>query len=242
MNFICTICLLPCFLYAQHSDSLLQVKGLQLLTGGSVDILQTGQVSASARLFKLYFGEPGKFRLPVSIYTGITVNHFSKKKQLEDAVHALTDPGIGMIALSVDGRSNIAWKKEQYTKLFWNYRAAVRLVNIGVSSSDDHLSAINFISGTGIFFTTGAWEQRNEDNIGLFWLTMQFFYSDMPRSVMSGLFLLPLEGHVFSGMTGMGVELKGALQIKLRYYRALSNQTIKQFREGQLQLSVRYEM
>ena len=42
----------------------------EILTSGFIDIINNGQVNASARFIRLYIGEPGKFAIPLSIFSG----------------------------------------------------------------------------------------------------------------------------------------------------------------------------
>src|SRR5258706_3079181 len=48
----------------------------EIFTSGFIDIINSGQVNASARFIRLYIGEPGKFALPLSLYSGVSSNNF----------------------------------------------------------------------------------------------------------------------------------------------------------------------
>lgn len=48
----------------------------ELFNLGFIDIMNSGQVNASARFIKLYIGEPEKFSILVSFYGGISNNTF----------------------------------------------------------------------------------------------------------------------------------------------------------------------
>ena len=52
----------------------------EILTSGFFDIVNNGQVNASARFIRLFIGEPGKFALPLSIYSGVSSNNFQTSK------------------------------------------------------------------------------------------------------------------------------------------------------------------
>lgn len=52
----------------------------EILTSGFIDIINNGQVNASARFIRLYIGEPGKFALPLSIYSGVSSNNFQNQQ------------------------------------------------------------------------------------------------------------------------------------------------------------------
>src|SRR5689334_23065086 len=48
----------------------------EIFTSGFIDIVNSGQVNASARFIRLYVGEPGKFAIPLSLYSGVSSNSF----------------------------------------------------------------------------------------------------------------------------------------------------------------------
>src|SRR5262245_8896814 len=49
----------------------------EILTSGFIDVMNNGQVNASARFVRLSIGEPGKFYIPLSIYGGVSNNTFN---------------------------------------------------------------------------------------------------------------------------------------------------------------------
>ena len=48
----------------------------EILSSRFIDIINNGQVNASARFIRPYIGEPGKFAIPLSIYSGVSSNNF----------------------------------------------------------------------------------------------------------------------------------------------------------------------
>src|SRR6185503_2586775 len=90
----------------QGKDSVPALKNLtpraEILSGGFIDIVQNGQMNASARLFRLYIGEPGKFQIPVSVFSGVTANNFSTNLQSQDYMLPLINPGSGVFNMSFD--------------------------------------------------------------------------------------------------------------------------------------------
>src|SRR5688572_18589531 len=48
----------------------------EIFTSGFIDIINNGQVNASARFVRLNVGEPGKFSVPLSFYSGVSTNNF----------------------------------------------------------------------------------------------------------------------------------------------------------------------
>src|SRR5580765_7967745 len=51
----------------------------EIFTSGFIDIFNNGQVNASARFLRLYIGEPGRFALPLSFYSGVSSNNFESQ-------------------------------------------------------------------------------------------------------------------------------------------------------------------
>lgn len=52
-------------------------KKPELFNSGFIDFQNSGQMNASARVFKIYIGEPKKFMLPLSIYSGVSGNNYN---------------------------------------------------------------------------------------------------------------------------------------------------------------------
>ncbi|MBK9382809.1 MAG: hypothetical protein IPN39_16015 [Chitinophagaceae bacterium] len=48
----------------------------EIFTSGFIDIVNNGQVNASARFIRLFIGEPGRFAVPLSFYSGVSNNSF----------------------------------------------------------------------------------------------------------------------------------------------------------------------
>src|SRR3982750_13003 len=52
-------------------------KKPEIFTNGFLDVINNGQVNASARFIRLYIGEPGKLAIPIAVYGGVSANNFS---------------------------------------------------------------------------------------------------------------------------------------------------------------------
>ncbi|GAB2834047.1 hypothetical protein [Ferruginibacter profundus] len=51
----------------------------EIFTSGFIDIVNNGQINASARFIRLYIGEPHKFAIPLSLYGGVSNNNFQNQ-------------------------------------------------------------------------------------------------------------------------------------------------------------------
>src|SRR5258706_651245 len=111
------IWLLPFITSPQSKDSLSsrqimnpsqQVKP-EIFTNGFIDIMNNGQLNASARFIRLFIGEPGKFGIPLSIYSGVSANNFQGQPSPMGQVsndhlfNAFINPLSGMVNMSSAG-------------------------------------------------------------------------------------------------------------------------------------------
>src|SRR5690349_4864950 len=72
------LCLLwPAYGYGQLRDSV--NNKIDILSSGFIDIMNNGQLNASARFIRIFIGEPGKFALPLCIYSGVSSNYFQNQ-------------------------------------------------------------------------------------------------------------------------------------------------------------------
>ena len=63
-------------------QSYAQIKSTkpEIFTSGFIDVMNTGQVNASARFIRLFIGGAGKFALPISFYGGVSNNNFVQQQ------------------------------------------------------------------------------------------------------------------------------------------------------------------
>ena len=93
----------------------------EIFSSGFIDVVNNGQVNASARLIKLYVGEPGKFQLPLSFYGGVSSNNFQNQntggqllKSNDHLVNQYINPFSGLVNVSIEG---IAFRKKDNAKI-----------------------------------------------------------------------------------------------------------------------------
>jgi len=219
-----------------------QLSKPEILSGGFIDIVQNGQMNASARLFRLYIGEPGKFQVPVSVYTGVSANGFSNNPQNQDFVLTLINPGSGIFNMSFDGNNKLLGLKGKITTLQLQYQAGFRFLNIYNKNIFKNTTFFNTIGGVGLTFVTGAWERNKANNIGVFWLNLRALYSNNPPSVLNDIFLIPVIQNLLAYSAGMGIEISQSLNVKVFYFHFLNNRDITAFTQPFLQLSFNYSL
>jgi hypothetical protein len=213
-----------------------------ILTGGFIDIVQHGQMQASARLFRLYIGEPGKFQMPVSVYTGVTANNLSPHMKHSDQALSLINPGSGIFNMSFDGAFRLNGKTDRITHFQWQYQTGFRLLSMYDLFQFRNTNFFNWINGTGLMFITGAWETDKADNIGIYWINIRGLYSLNPRDVLNRLFGGYTVRNIWGYSLGMGIEISKTLNIKLFYFRFLSNSSKEDFARPLMQLSANYSV
>lgn len=203
----------------------------EIFTSGFLDIMNNGQVNASARFIRLYIGEPGGFAIPLSFYSGVSSNNFqnqtssSGSKSNEHLVTAYINPLSGLINLSSDGMSFFS-KTKKITKLGFTWHIGERVLTgykTGAANNPQTGRPVNFFNtfaSVGLYFQTGAWERNNKSNIGLFWMNLRYIscYTN-PKQIKE---FLPeaLTNGIYSGYSfGFGIEINNFVNIKVLYYK-----------------------
>lgn len=197
----------------------------ELFNSGFIDFQNNGQLNASARIFKIYIGEPKKFVMPISIYSGVSGNNANNGslslKGSEQMVLGLINPMSGLFNISTDNSFSLK-KKQSLTKFSFHLQIGQKMISGQMANS---LKAFNFFSSfsnSGLLFQTGAWEKDKEKNMGIFWIIIRFHLIQTSKSFkqLSGY---PPERRIFIGYSmGTGIEINNVLNIKLYYYKYLS--------------------
>jgi len=224
-----------------------RIQGVQhskpeILSGGFIDFAQNGQMNASARLFRLYIGEPGKFQIPVSVYTGVSANNFSVNSGNEDIILHLINPGAGIFNMSFDGINPVISKKSKITSVQLQYQAGFRFLSIYNKQLYENINFFNVIGCAGLSFVTGAWESSKINNIGLFWLNVRGLYSANPKEIFSDFFSVPVKNNLLAYSVGLGIEITQTLNIKVFYFHFLNNRESEEFTQPFLQITFNYSM
>jgi len=169
-----------------NTSQSIQNKNLQkpeILTSGFIDIVNNGQVNASARFIRLLIGEPGKLVIPLSIYSGVSSNNFQSgnyQRNNDILVTNFINPLSGITNLSIDG---ILFRKKdtiRVTRFGLLYHIGERVltgIRTGPASDPSTGKPINFLNSfgsLGVYFQTGAWDRNNSKNMGVTWLVVRY--------------------------------------------------------------------
>lgn len=238
MKWIVTICcwFIPAIVFAQIKDSTknsLQKNNSikpEILSSGFIDIVNNGQVNASARFIRLFIGEPGKFTFPLSIYSGVSSNNFQNQQYSggqhsnEQLVNGFINPLSGLINVCMEGII-YSGKKIKITRTGILYHDGVRILTgyktglISDPSTGRPLNFLNSFAAGGLFFQTGAWEKNNSKNVGIFWLAARYIACKTAGKQLKNIFpAIETNGFYHGWSLAGGIEINNLVNIKLVYY------------------------
>lgn len=203
----------------------------EIFTSGFIDILNSGQVNASSRFIRLFIGEPGKFAVPLSLYSGVSSNNFQNsqatlQRNNDVLVTNFINPLSGLANISIDGVLFFNRKKERVTKAGLLYHFGERIltgVRTGPVSDPTTGKPVNFLNSfgsLGFYFQTGAWEKNNSRNVGISWLALRYIIC-YTNSGQLKQFMPDIETNgVYTGYSlAWGVEITKLVNIKVVYYK-----------------------
>lgn len=203
----------------------------EILTSGFFDIVNNGQVNASARFIRLYIGEPGKFAMPLSIYSGVSSNNFQNQqaqsfnRSNDQLVTNFINPLSGLTNLSIDGILFFN-KKQKLTRSGVIYHIGERIltgVRTGQITNPTTGKPVNFLNSfgaTGFYFQTGAWERNDAKNVGIFWIALRYIWTHTrPSQLKEFLPDIQTNGTYHGYSLGWGVEINRLVNIKVLYYK-----------------------
>ncbi len=211
----------PVFGYSQAKTISSQQKKPDLFNSGFLDIQNSGQMNASARVFRIYIGEPKKFALPLSFYSGVSSGALNSTHTLlkgsEQLVLGLINPLNGIFNFSTE--NTIQFGKKSATDFSLEFQVGEKMLG-GIQANT--LKSFTFFSSYscfGLLFKTGAWEKDKEANMGMFWVLSRIHFIRTGNSFqkLSGY---PPDKRMFTGYSiGSGIDINGVLNIKCFYYR-----------------------
>ena len=203
----------------------------EILTSGFFDIINNGQVNASARFIRLFIGEPNKFAVPLSIYSGVSSNNFANQQSQpinrsnDQLVTNFINPLSGLTNLSVDGVLFFN-KKVKLTRSGIIYHFGERILTgqrTGPVTNPATGKPVNFLNSfgvTGFYFQTGAWERNDSKNIGIFWFAWRYIWTyTRPSQIQEFLPAINTNGTYHGYSLGWGVEINKLVNIKVLYYK-----------------------
>lgn len=212
----------------------------EIFTSGFIDIMNNGQVNASARFIRLSIGEPGKFSIPLSLYGGVSNNTFqgqqvtnASQKSNEQLINQYINPLSGLINISIDGVIYFS-RRVIATRTGFIYHAGERVLTgyktgaIGNTQTGKPCNFLNSFATAGLYFQTGAWERSNSKNIGIFWVALRYIASKSSyNSIKEFLPDIRSNGLYHGYSVGFGVEINNLVNIKAIFYRYVKKPEIE---------------
>lgn len=203
----------------------------EIFTSGFIDIINNGQLNASARFIRLYIGEPGKLAIPLSIYSGVSSNNFQNhqnpvsNRSNEQLVTNFINPLSGLANLSIDGVLFFK-KNNKLTKTGLLYHFGERILTgfrsgpANMPSTGKPVNFLNSFGVAGLYFQTGAWERSNAKNVGVFWLATRYIICKTGSSQLKDILPNIKTNGLYHGWSlAWGIEINNLVNIKVIYYK-----------------------
>lgn len=204
----------------------------EIFTSGFIDIINNGQVNASARFIRLYVGEPGKFAIPLSVYSGVSSNNFANQqspvinRSNDQLVTNFINPLSGLANISIDGVVFFKKKTKNITKggLLYHFGervlTGIRAGPLNDPATGKPINFLNTFSSLGFYFQTGAWERNNAKNVGVSWLAFRYIgcYTN-PSQLKEIMPLIETNGLYYGYSLAWGVEISKLVNIKVVFYK-----------------------
>jgi hypothetical protein len=187
----------------------------EILTSGFIDIVNNGQINASARFIRLYIGEPGKFAIPFSMYSGVSSNNFQNQqvqggqRSNEHLISSFINPLSGLANMSVDGIVFFNHNEDKVTRAGFLYHAGIRVLTgykTGLVTNPSIGKPINFLN--------------NARNVGIFWLAARYIFSKSGQKQLTDILPAIRTNGLYHGWSAAwGVEINSLVNIKVVYYK-----------------------
>jgi hypothetical protein len=227
-------------IFAQQSskslvtDTLKSTNKPEIFSSGFIDVMNNGQVNASARIIKLFIGEPGKLSIPLTFYGGVSNNNFQNNntsggqftKSNDHLVNQYLNPFSGLVNVSIEGVAFRKKDREKITKFGYIYQIGervlngIRIGNISDPRTGKPTSFLNTFTTNGLYFQTGAWEKTNTKNVGTFWLVARYHWCKTnPKQIKEFLPDINTNGIYNGYSTGFGIQINNVVDIKAIYYK-----------------------
>jgi hypothetical protein len=205
----------------------------EILTSGFIDIINNGQVNASVRFIRLSIGEPGKFAIPLSIYSGVSSNSFQNQqspggqRSNDHLVNGFINPLSGLANISIDGIIFFGRKiSSGFTRSGFLYHGGIRILTgfkTGPATDPSTGRPVNFLNSfatLGLYFQTGAWERNNAKNVGVFWLAGRYIACKTGEGQLQEILPgIQTDGFYHGWSVAWGIEINNLVNIKVVYYK-----------------------
>lgn len=201
------------------------------LSAGMMELGQGGQMQASARVVRLVIGEPGRWQIPLSVYSGVTQAGVvpmngagSSNRSNESVTWQLYSPWSGLMNLGFEGQRLWGrWGVQSTFRFVFQFGerllSGYRVGSIGDPLAGKQQSFWNHYAVAGWVLQTGAWERANPKNIGRGWIMTRMHLSYSSPEQLSSFFTTgELRGLYGGASLGFGIEVSRVVQIRSAIY------------------------
>lgn len=203
----------------------------EIFGSGFIDIINSGQVNASARFIRLYIGEPGRFSIPLSIYSGVSANNFQNTQNMalwranESLVTNFINPLSGLVNISFDGPIFLK-KSPNLSRIGFLYHFGERVLTgrrVGPPNDPSTGNPVNFLNSfwsAGLYSQTGAWEQNNTKNIGISWFAARYIWCYTNSGQLKEIIPNMNTNGLYHGYSlAWGVDINNLVNIRIVFYK-----------------------
>jgi len=212
----------------------------EIFTSGFIDVVNTGQINAAARLVKIYIGEPGKFALPLSIFSGVSANSFQNysatTKANEDLVANFINPTTGLGNICFEG--SLFRKKDsiKLTRFGLLYALGERVLTgrkTGLITDPQTGQPVNFLNTyalAGLYFQTGAWNRNNTKDMGVCWLAFRYIGCMTNPGKIKEIIPVNKKTGIYHGYSAAwGIEINQSLNTKVIIYKYIKRPEVEYY-------------
>ena len=216
----------------------------EILGRGFIDFFSNGKMQGTAQLLKLNIGEPNGFYVPLYILVGSSGDGIGMQKKNENTIANLLNPIGGIINGAINGRNNLYASKSGITSLKLSYQLSVKLINAQDSATGNSKFLGAGYGNLGLFFQTGAWDQDDKGNMGVFWIqakaTASYAFDDASyKKVLGNNFS---ESYFVGYAIDLGIEINNRINLKAGLYQYLNNQKLDLVEKPVFKFSLDYNL
>ena len=219
-------------------------KPVEILGRSFVDFFNNGKMQGTAQLMKINIGEKDKFYIPFYLFLGASGDGLGTPELNENTVANLLNPIGGIFNGTFNGRNNLYKSESGITSLKIAYQLSGKLIN-----AQDSLTGVSSFLGSGygnvgLFFQTGAWEDGDSENMGVFWIQAKITSSfGFQQEQLENIFGNETKDNYFIGYSfDLGLEINNRVNLKIGAYQYKNNQNIELLNKPVFKFSLDYNL
>jgi hypothetical protein len=213
-----------------YNKEKLDQKKPDFLRSGYIELFSNGTAKGSVQVFKIRIGEPSlygykRISIPLYFYLGATGNNLSgdQQNQKEVTFNDLLDPLGGMVNIHFYDVLDFGISKFQLTYLGFAYQLGAKIINGNDQQTMKNTIFANLYSSAGLCFQTAAWEEDQQNNMGVFWVQARVTGTVLSQSKLDQIFGENTMNSFLPGLAGdIGLFIDNRINLKLGVYKFFS--------------------